>query len=121
MAEGDGVADQGIRVRLDGTASESDIDALRKWLEREQRLDERVRAGELQILERPRTDESGTPMGIGMDIVVAMAGGAGAALCKELLEYVRRSVEEWRDVRRGVENGDPPTGRVDIVDLHDDR
>lgn len=121
MANQGNQGNQGIRVTLDGTASESDIGALRKWLEREQRLDERVRAGELQIHERPRTDETGAPMGVGMEIVVAMAGGAGAAVFKELLEYVRRSVEEWRDVRRGVENGPPPEGRVDIVDLHDDR
>ncbi|MEU6373672.1 hypothetical protein [Streptomyces sp. NPDC046909] len=115
------MAYQGIRVRLDGTASEGDIGALRKWLEREQRLDEKVRAGELHIQERPRTDETGAPMGIGMDIVVAMAGGAGAAVAKDLLEYVKRSVAEWRDVRRGVEDGDPPSGRVDLVDLPDDR
>ncbi|GAA3990455.1 hypothetical protein OG252_25145 [Streptomyces sp. NBC_01352] len=119
MAEGDGVANHGIRVRLDGTASESDVGALRKWLEREKPLDELVRAGRLQIHERHRTDEPGAPMGVGMDIVVTMIGSGAAIVFNELLGQVKRSVEAWRVNRRAVEDGDPPEGRVDTVGLDD--
>jgi hypothetical protein len=119
MAEGDGVANQGIRVRLDGTASESDVGALRKWLEREKPLDELVRAGRLQIHERRRDDEPGAPMGVGMDIVVALIGAGAATVFKELLGQVKQSVEAWRVNRAAVEDGDPPEGRVDTVDLDD--
>ncbi|MEU9554596.1 hypothetical protein [Streptomyces fumanus] len=120
MAEGDEVATMDIRVRLDGTATESDIGALRKWLEREKPLDELVRAGRLQIHERSRADEPGAPMGLGMEIVVAMVGGAASVAFRELLDQVKAAVEAWRTNRRQVEDGEPPEGRVDPV-THDDR
>jgi hypothetical protein len=120
MAEGDEVATTDIRVRLDGTATESDIGALRKWLEREKPLDELVRSGRLQIHERSRTDETGAPMGIGMEIVVAMVGGAASVAFRDLLDQVKSAVEAWRTNRRQVEDGEPPEGRVDPV-THDDR
>ncbi|MFI8188580.1 hypothetical protein ACIF8T_07225 [Streptomyces sp. NPDC085946] len=125
MAEGDGVADtdaagQGIRVRLDGTASESDIGALRKWLEREKALDELVRAGRLRIHERSSSDEeTGAPMGVGMEIVVAVVGGAASVLMQELLVQVKAAVEAWRANRRDVEDGEPPEGQADPVNLDD--
>ncbi|RZB18580.1 hypothetical protein StrepF001_16175 [Streptomyces sp. F001] len=117
MAEGDGVADRVIRVRLDETATESDVGALRKWLEREQRLDEKVRAGELRIHERRRTDESGAPMGIAMEIIVAMIGGSASVALNQLVVQVAHAVEAWRENRREVEDGDPPEASVDPVDL----
>ncbi|MFJ9666386.1 hypothetical protein ACIRPP_17495 [Streptomyces sp. NPDC101219] len=117
MAEGDGVADAGIRVRLDGTASESDIGALRKWLEREKPLDELVRAGELRIHERRRTDETGAPMGAGMEIVLVIVGAGAGAVFTELVDQVKRAVSAWRANRRDVEDGEPPEGRVDRVNL----
>ncbi|GGL90496.1 hypothetical protein GCM10010129_37970 [Streptomyces fumigatiscleroticus] len=110
------MANREIRVRLDGTASESDVGALRKWLEREEPLDQKVRDGELQIHERRRTDDTGAPMGIGMEIVVALIGAGASAVFKELLEQVKRAVEAWRINRSGVEDGDPPQVRVDPVD-----
>ncbi|MFF0107616.1 effector-associated constant component EACC1 [Streptomyces hirsutus] len=119
MAEGDGVANQGIRIRLDDTASTSDIGALRKWLEREKPLDERARAGDLQIQERPRTDESGTPMGLGMDIVVLIVGAGAGAIATELLDQVKKAVSAWRANRRDVEDGVPPQVRVEPVNLDD--
>ncbi|MEU9349965.1 hypothetical protein AB0D65_02835 [Streptomyces griseoloalbus] len=119
MAEGDGVANQVIRVRLDGSATESDIGALRKWLEREKPLEERVRAGELRIHERPRTDETGAPMGVGMDIVVVIVGAGAGAVFTELLDQVKRAVSAWRANRRDVEDGEPPEGRVEPVNLDD--
>lgn len=119
MAEGDGVTTRGIRIRLDGTATERDIGALRTWLEREKPLDELVRAGRLRIDERSRTDETGTPMGIGMEIVVALVGGAGSVVFQELLEQVKAAVRAWRANRREVEHGEPPEGRVDPVNLDD--
>jgi hypothetical protein len=119
MAEGDEVATQDIRVRLDGTATESDVGALRKWLEREKPLDELVRAGRLRIHERSRTDESGAPMGVGMEIVVAVTSGAASVLFRELLDQVKSAVEAWRTNRRAVEDGEPPEGRVDPVNADD--
>ncbi|MDO0934769.1 hypothetical protein QQY66_24945 [Streptomyces sp. DG2A-72] len=119
MAEGDGVADRderAIRVRLDETASEGDLDALRKWLEREQPLDEMVREGRLRIHERARTDETGAPMGVGMEIVIQLIGAAGGAVFLQLLNQVGRSVDAWRANRRQVEDGEPPTGTVDPLD-----
>ncbi|MBV7698231.1 hypothetical protein [Streptomyces sp. TRM70350] len=117
MADGDGVTGRVIRVRLDETATESDIGALRKWLEREQRLDELVRAGKLRIHERRRTDETGAPMGVGMEIVVALVSAAATVAFNQLLVQVGQAVEAWRANRREVEDGDPPEGSVEPVDL----
>ncbi|WP_308298782.1 hypothetical protein [Streptomyces sp. GESEQ-35] len=108
--------DREIRVRLDGTASGSDLDALRKWLEREQPLDEMVREGRLRIQERARTDETGAPMGVGTDIVIQLIGAAAGAVFLQLLNQVGRSVEAWRANRREVQDGEPPTGTVDPLD-----
>ncbi|MFF5252522.1 hypothetical protein ACFY4K_10795 [Streptomyces leeuwenhoekii] len=119
MAEGDGVTTRGIRIRLDRTASESDIGALHKWLEREKPLEELVRTGRLRIHERSRTDETGAPMSIGMEIVVALAGAAGSVLFQELLDQVKKAVQAWRDNRREVEDGEPPQGLVEPVNLDD--
>ncbi|MFF7854476.1 hypothetical protein [Streptomyces sp. NPDC007904] len=119
MAEGDGVANQDIRVWLDGPARPSDIGALRTWLEREKPLDELLRAGELQIQERRRTDETGAPMGLGMEIVLVIVGAAAGSLFTELLEQVKRAVTAWRDNRSDVEDGEPPVGRVEPVHRDD--
>ncbi len=75
-AEGEGVAARAIRVRLDGMASDSDVGALKKWLERRGRLQQLVKRGDLRIEERAGTDEQGTPMGVGMDIVLVLIGRA---------------------------------------------
>ncbi|MER6628565.1 hypothetical protein ABT301_10020 [Streptomyces sp. NPDC000987] len=116
MAEGDGVADHEIRVRLDRTASESDVGALKKWLERETPLDRLARAGELRIDVRRRTDaEPGAPMGIGSEIVVELVGVVGAAVVEEVRHQVRLAVQAWRSNRRDVENGEPPGADVDGV------
>lgn len=108
--------ERAIRVRLDETAGEGDIDALRNWLEREQPLDEMVRKGELRIHERARTDETGAPMGVGMEIVIQLIGAAGGAVFLQLLNQVGRSVDAWRANRRQVEDGEPPAGTVDPLD-----
>ncbi len=108
--------ERAIRVRLDETAGEGDIDALRNWLEREQPLDEMVRKGELRIRERARTDETGAPMGVGMEIVIQLIGAAGGAVFLQLLNQVGRSVDAWRANRRQVEDGEPPAGTVDPLD-----
>ncbi|WP_345619373.1 hypothetical protein [Streptomyces ziwulingensis] len=108
-------------MRLDGSATESDVGALRKWLERETPLDELVRAGRLQIHERSSTDpdETGAPMGVGMEIVVAMVSGAASVAFRDLLDQVKGAVEAWRENRREVEDGEPPEGRVDPVNHRD--
>ena len=121
MAEGEGVAGRGIRVRLDGRASRSDVAALKAWLERETSLEELVRDGHLRIIERPRADGPSGHMGAGMEIVLALVGGGatgGASVVfRELLDQTKRAVAAWLANRREVESGDPPEGRVDPVDL----
>jgi hypothetical protein len=112
-AEGEGVAARAIRVRLDGTASDSDVGALKKWLERERPLERLVQRGDLRIEERAGTDEQGTPMGVGMDIVLVLIGAGAETLFKELLAQVKSAVRAWSDNRGSVENGDPPEARVD--------
>ncbi|GAA3500424.1 hypothetical protein GCM10019016_075300 [Streptomyces prasinosporus] len=119
MAEGEGVADRDIRVWLEGPAQPSDIGALRTWLEREKPLDALLRAGELQIQERHRTDETGAPMGIGMEIVLVLVGAGAGAVFDELLEQVKRAVGAWLANRRAVEAGEPPEGRVEPVNRDD--
>lgn len=113
------MATQYIRVRLDDTATERDIGALRTWLEREKPLDDLVRAGRLRIHERGGTDESGNPMGVGMEIVVAVVSGAASVVLRDLLDQVKGAVEAWRANRREVEDGEPPEGRVDPVNTDD--
>ncbi len=117
MAERHGRA---IRVQLDDTKRDGDVDALRKWLEREQPLDEMVRAENLRIYERASTkkptDETGAPMGVGTEIVIQLIGAAGGVVFHELLEEVRRSVAAWRDHRREVEDGEPPLDSIDPLD-----
>ncbi|WP_329136225.1 hypothetical protein [Streptomyces sp. NBC_00670] len=118
MAEGDGVADQGIRVRLSGTADDSDIDALKSWLEREQPLEALVREGRLLIQMRSDTTatvERGSPMGLGMEIFLAFVGGASGELIRRVTVTVERAFSAWQENRRDVERGDPPDGRVDAV------
>ncbi|MEU3033788.1 hypothetical protein [Streptomyces griseoaurantiacus] len=118
MAEGDGVADQGIRVRLSGSADESDIDALKSWLEREQPLEALVREGKLVIQVRSDTagaGERGSPMGLGMEIFLAFVGGASGELLRRVTGTVERAFHAWQENRRDVESGDPPDGRVDAV------
>ncbi|MCI3274831.1 hypothetical protein [Streptomyces cylindrosporus] len=111
------MANREIRVRLDRTASESDVGALREWLAREQPLYVWASRGELAIEKRERTDvEPGSPMGFGDEIVVALIGAGASALFKELLQAVRYAVEAWRDNRRDVEDGEPPGVDVDGVD-----
>ncbi|NJP51121.1 hypothetical protein HCJ93_13810 [Streptomyces sp. SBST2-5] len=119
MAEGDGVAKQGICVRLDGPASESDIPALRSWLERERLLEELMRKGALRIEERPRTDESGAPMGLGTDILITLVNAAAGVAVAELVVQVKKAVRAWKENRRTVESGDPPSDSVEPVDVDD--
>ncbi|MEW2293319.1 hypothetical protein ABZ719_11500 [Streptomyces sp. NPDC006743] len=115
MAEGEGVAGRGIRVRLDGNASNRDIDALKAWLERENPLEELVADGRLRILERPRSDAPPGHMGAGMEILLVLAGAGAEVLFGELLEQTRRAVAAWRENRRRVEPGPPPEESVDPV------
>ncbi|MFJ8198947.1 hypothetical protein [Streptomyces sp. NPDC096152] len=118
MAEGDGVAGRGIRVRLDGSAgSTNDVAALKAWLERERPLEELVRGGRLRILERPRTDGPPGHMGVGMEILLVVVGVGTEITFRELLAQTKRAVAAWKENRRRVERGDPPEERVDPVDL----
>ncbi|CAL9488365.1 hypothetical protein [Streptomyces sp. DH-12] len=119
MAEGDGVADQDICVRLDRSATEGDITALRNWLEREKPLDDLARDGKVRILVRPATERGGTPMGTSQEIVIAVTSAGATVVFQELLEQVKRGVKAWRDNRRQVEHGDPPQDSVEPVNRDD--
>ncbi|MFD4875237.1 hypothetical protein ACFWOB_18005 [Streptomyces sp. NPDC058420] len=110
------MADQRIHLRLDGTADARDVGALMAWLAREEPLEERVRAGGLRISEaRSSEPESGAPMGVGSEIVVALVSSAAAPVFNQLVQEIRRAVVAWRDNRREVEHGDPPQVDVDVV------
>ncbi|MFI6468161.1 hypothetical protein [Streptomyces sp. NPDC050528] len=110
------MADQEIRVRLDGTADARDVGALMAWLAREEPLEERLRAGELRVGEaRPREVEAGAPMGVGSEIVVALVSSAAAPVFNQLVQDIRRAVVAWRNNRRDVEHGEPPQVDVDVV------
>ncbi|WP_037675036.1 hypothetical protein [Streptomyces griseus] len=111
MAEGEGVADQGIRVRLDESASRIDVSALKEWLERET-LQENVR-----VIERPRGDVPDGHMGVGMELWLVVAGSGTTVVVDRLLDQIIRAVRAWRDNRREVESGEPPRVRVEPVDL----
>jgi hypothetical protein len=117
MAEGEGVAGRGIRVRLDGSASNKDVSALKAWLERENPLDELVRDGRLRILEQPRSDVPPGHMGAGMEILLVVVGVGADVVFKELLAQTRRAVTAWRDNRHRVEPGASPKERVDPVNV----
>lgn len=111
------MANRAIRVRLDRTASESDVGALKEWLAREQPLQVWLGRGELEIRARDRSDdEGGAPMGFGDEIVLALVGAGASAAFKELLHAVRVAVEAWRSNRRDVEDGEPPRVDVDGAD-----
>nr|WSY53202.1 hypothetical protein OG999_25795 [Streptomyces sp. NBC_00886] len=115
------MANQEIRVRLDGSADARDVGALMAWLAREEPLDERVRAGELRIDEgQPREPEPGAPMGVGSEIVVALVSSAATHAFNHLVQDIRRAVEAWRINRREVEHGEPPNVLVHVVNSDDD-
>ncbi|WP_405992039.1 hypothetical protein [Streptomyces sp. NBC_00986] len=110
------MADQRIRIRLDGTEDARDVGALMAWLEREGPLEERLRAGELQVREaRPSGAEPGAPMGVGSEIVVALVSSAAAPVFNQLVQDISRAVAAWRNNRREVEHGEPPQVDVDVV------
>ncbi|MFD7812080.1 hypothetical protein ACFV6E_03890 [Streptomyces sp. NPDC059785] len=111
------MATQAILVRLDESATDSDVGALKKWLERENLLQELVRDGRLQIQERAGTDARGNPMGAGMEILLAFVGASASTLFTEVLAQTRRGVRAWRENRRSVESGDPPHCDVDPADV----
>ncbi|MEU0288343.1 hypothetical protein [Streptomyces sp. NPDC006147] len=118
------MADQDICIRLDGTATEGDISALRNWLEREKPLDDLLGDGRVRMRVRPATDvgdadRSGAPMGTSTEIVIAVTSAGATVVFQELLEQVKRGVLAWQANRRRVENGEPPQGRVEPVNRDD--
>ncbi|MFD4788654.1 hypothetical protein ACFWN1_16665 [Streptomyces sp. NPDC058459] len=111
-----------IRVRLDETASETDVGALKKWLEREKPLAELANQGELQIQEsagshRRARDRPGAPMGAGIEILMLLSGAAAQSVFDTVLRQVVKGVKAWHENRRSVESGDPPDYDVGPVDL----
>lgn len=105
-----------IRVTLSGdAANDVDIDALKKWLERERSLQAWVRDDKLHIHERARIDENdpGTTMGAGMEILLVVIGATSSRLFDEVLAATRAGVIAWRENRRAVESGDPPVAEIE--------
>ncbi|MFJ4775892.1 hypothetical protein [Streptomyces sp. NPDC088762] len=102
-----------IRVRLTEGASESDVRALKAWLEREHRLETHRNNGRLEIQERAGTEDGpGSPMGVGLEIVLVLIGAAAPKLFDEVFEQVKSGVRAWRENRRAVEHGEPPEVEV---------
>ncbi|MET9886429.1 hypothetical protein ABZZ20_25485 [Streptomyces sp. NPDC006430] len=94
-------------------ASESDIGALKAWLEREQKLEALRTGGGLEIQERAGTEDGrGSPMGAGLEIVLVLIGAAAPKLFDEVFEQVKSGVRAWRENRRSVECGEPPEVEV---------
>ncbi len=114
------MANNAVRVRLTQGASESDIGALKAWLEREQKLEALRNTGRLEIQERAGTaDGSASPMGAGLEIMLVLIGAAGPKLFDEVFEQVKSGVRAWRENRRAVERGEPP--EVEVVPDGDGR
>lgn len=102
-----------VRVRLSQGASESDIRALKAWLEREQLLAGLGSSGALEIQERPApADGSASPMGAALEIVLVLVGAAAPKVFDEVFEQVKSGVRAWRENRRAVERGEPPEVEV---------
>ncbi|WP_030192437.1 hypothetical protein [Streptomyces sp. NRRL S-87] len=106
-----------VRVRLVRGASESDVGALKAWLEREQKLAALTAGGTLEIQERTGAEDgSAHPMGTGTDIVLVLVGAAAPKLFDEVYEQVKSGVRAWRENRRAVERGEPPEVEVEPAD-----
>ncbi|MEV6732601.1 MULTISPECIES: hypothetical protein [unclassified Streptomyces] len=100
-------------MRLTQGASESDIGALKAWLEREQKLERHRNDGVLEIHVRAGTEDGpGSPMGTGMEITLVLIGAAASKLFDEVFEQVKSGVRAWRENRRSVERGEPPEVEV---------
>ncbi|MEW2414638.1 hypothetical protein AB0953_13040 [Streptomyces sp. NPDC046866] len=107
------MASTAVRVRLKQGASESDIGALKAWLEREHKLEALRDAGGLEIRERAGTaDGPGSPMGAGLEIVLVLIGAVAPKLFDEVYEQVKSGVRAWQENRRSVERGEPPEAEV---------
>ncbi|MEU3778423.1 hypothetical protein AB0F11_35535 [Streptomyces sp. NPDC032472] len=107
------MANTAVRVRLTQGASETDIGALKAWLEREHKLEALRDAGGLEIRVRAGTVEgSASPMGAGLEIVLVLIGAAAPKLFEEVYEQVKSGVRAWRENRRSVESGEPPEVEV---------
>ncbi|MGW4687331.1 hypothetical protein ACWEPM_20865 [Streptomyces sp. NPDC004244] len=107
------MANTAVRVRLTEGASESDIGALKAWLERERKLEALRDAGCLEIRERAGTvDGTANPMGAGLEIVLVLIGAAAPKLFDEVYEQAKSGVRAWRENRRAVERGEPPEVEV---------
>lgn len=114
MTEGEGVANRLVSIRLGQGASANDVGALKAWLEREHKLEALRNSGALEIRERAGAEERpGTPMGVGLEIVLVLVGIAGPKVFDEVYEQVKSGVRAWRENRRAVERGEPP--EVEVV------
>ncbi|GEB47499.1 hypothetical protein [Streptomyces cacaoi] len=118
MTQGERGEHRTIRVALDQeTVADSDVEALKRWLEREPGLEPLTRgdAGEqrLRIEVRPAAGAPGTAMGAGSEIVIVLLTLAAQPAVNDLYGKVVDGVRAWRANRRSVEPGEPPEVTVD--------
>ncbi|AVZ77054.1 hypothetical protein SLUN_37705 [Streptomyces lunaelactis] len=113
------MANPAIRVRLKQGASESDVGALKAWLEREHRLEQLRTNGDLEIKQRAGTEEHGAPMSAAWEILLVLIGAVGSTVFVEVLAQVKSGVRAWQDNRRSVEHGEPP--EVEVIPDRDAR
>ncbi|MET9958401.1 hypothetical protein ABZ128_04825 [Streptomyces sp. NPDC006326] len=107
------MANTAIRVRLMQGASESDIRALKAWLERERKLEGLRDSGVLEVQERAGAqDGSASPMGAGLEIMLVLLGAVTPKLFEEVFEQVKSGVRAWQENRRAVERGEPPEAEI---------
>lgn len=118
MTDGEHGDRSAIRVTLRGdTTNDVDVDALKKWLERERGLEVLVKDNKLRIYERPRddagSDDAGPTMGVGMDILLVMTGAVTPHIFDAVLTATKAGVKAWRENRQSVESDPPPV--VDVT------
>lgn len=118
MTDGEHGGRSAIRVTLRGdTTSNVDVDALKKWLERERVLEVLIKNNELRIHEHAHddggSDGTGATMGVGMDILLVITGAAASSVFDTVLAATQAGVKAWRENRLSVESDPPPV--VDIT------
>ncbi|MER6999365.1 hypothetical protein [Streptomyces sp. NPDC000410] len=119
MTTGEGATAREIRIRPVRETSQNDVEALLTWLTREPIVQEKLAGGEVRVQQRPTADGHGTPMGLGMEIVLIVVQGVAAAVIVELMDQAKSAVREWRANRRSVGEQDPPD--FDVTSDRDER
>ncbi|MEU2560883.1 hypothetical protein ABZ626_16320 [Streptomyces longispororuber] len=120
MTSGEDGDRRALRITLvGGAAGDSDVRALKKWLERELALEAWAEQEKLRIeLRADSTDSAdarGRPMGAGLEILVVLLTAVSQPFFNDVYDKVKSGVQAWRENRRSVESGDPPEHRIEPV------